>query len=457
MSTLSAQFKSLMSLRKQATSLAVVHAVDVLQPLLILPYVGRVLGPAYFGQYAYALSIGQFATTVVGYGFHWTAQRAVASAREDPAMVASIFAEVFATKAILCLAVAFAGLAASDTLLAISKPLFLCAMLTSVGDILFPAWLFIGLERAWQGAIAVVISRSLGLVFFLTMVTSPDQLELAVAIQAAIPLLAGVVSLPFVVHIGLAGFRSVTPSRILVQLRNGSRGFLYTFVETTLIVLPVPLVAHFSGFAAAGQYSVAEKFVSTGRPLFRVILETFTPRVAHHAQHDPAAGIALIWSSLWTLVAGAALSLFLFLLGPYFIVLLFGKGFSEAIPIIRTMSVIPVLTNAIICTSNLYMFNYGHERAWAALTVLGLLTFLAVAYLLSLELSSAAIAVAIALIARLCVVLVVSAGFFLVFGTAKSRVSPTYRVGNAPGGGNLAHSTRTSPAAPVLPAPSSSP
>src|SRR6266550_4726200 len=167
-----------MSLRKQAASLAIMHAADVLQPLLVLPYAGWVLGPFYFGQYAYVLSVGWLAATIVEYGFHWTAQRAAASARHEPAVIATLFAEV----------------AATNGLLAMSKPMFLCVMLTSVGGILFPAWLFIALERAWQAAIAVVVGRSLALVCFLTMVTSSDQIELAVAIQSSIPLVAGLVS-----------------------------------------------------------------------------------------------------------------------------------------------------------------------------------------------------------------------------------------------------------------------
>ncbi len=63
------------SLRKQAASLAVLHTADILQPLLILPYAGLVLGPEQFGQFAYAISLSQIAATVVDYGFHWTAQR----------------------------------------------------------------------------------------------------------------------------------------------------------------------------------------------------------------------------------------------------------------------------------------------------------------------------------------------------------------------------------------------
>jgi O-antigen/teichoic acid export membrane protein len=438
-----------MGLKKQATSLAIMHAADVLQPLLILPYTGRVLGALHFGEFAYVVSIGQIAATIVEYGFHWTAQRAAASARQEPTALASLFAEVVATKAMLCLVVVLVGLVAANGVLAISKPMFLCTMLTAVGGILFPAWLFIALERAWQAAIAVVIARSLALVCFLTIVTSPAQLELAVAIQAAIPLVAGLVSIPFIFAVGFGGFGSVTPSRIASQLRNGWRGFLYTLVERATVTLPVPLVGHFADYVAAGQYSVAEKFVSATRPIFRVMSETFLPRVAYYAKHDPAAGLTLIWNSLLTLAIGASLSLFLFFFAPYLIIALFGEEFSGAIPIVRVMSVVPVLVNINICTSNLYMFNYGHERAWAFLSVSGLLVFLAVAYLLCLRLANPALAVAIGVIARECTVLVVSAGFFLRFGTARTHVSPTQSAGNAQASGVAAPVMMASRACPV--------
>jgi O-antigen/teichoic acid export membrane protein len=409
-----------MSLRKQAASLAVMHAAEVLQPLLILPYAGHVLGPHNFGKYAYAVSIGQIASTIVEYGFHWTAQRSAASARREPAVIVAIFADVVAAKTILFFVVTFVGLALADGLLSVTKPLLLCTMLASAGGILFPAWLFIALERAWQATVAVVIARSLALVCFLTLVSSPLQVELAVAIQSSIPLVSAAVSLPFIIPIGFAGFRSMSLSRIGMQLRNGWRGFLFSFVERAAITLPVPLVEHFAGYVAAGQYSIAEKFVSATRPLFRVILETFLPRVAYYSRHDPAAGLALIWKSLSTLVIGVTLSLSLFYVAPYLIIAFFGDAFSDAIPIVRVMAIIPVLLNVNVCTSNLYMFNYGHERAWSFLTVFGLLIFLTVAYLLSVNLPNAGIAVAIAAIAKEGVVLLVSAGFVLAFGISRA-------------------------------------
>ena len=412
-----------MSLHKQATSVAIMHAADVLQPLIILPYAGRVLGAHNFGLFAYAVAIGQIASTLVEYGFHWTAQREAASARREPAVLSSLFADVVATKAALFLVVTAIGFVVAEGFLAISKTLFLYTMLPAVGGILFPAWLFVALERAWQAAIAVVLARCLALFGFLVVVTSPDQYQLAVAIQGLIPIVTGLISLPFVIPIGFSGFRSVTLSRVGAQLRAGWRGFLFALVERALVTLPVPLVGHFAGYVAAGQYSVAEKFVSAARPFFRVVLDTFLPRVAYYAKHDPVAGLVLIRRTFLTLVLGVALGLCLYFIAPYFIIIFFGEEFSGAIPIVQLMSVIPVLMNANLCTSNLYMFNYGHERAWTFLNVLGLIVFLSVSFLLPSHLSDPAIGVVLGEIARECIVLVVSAGFFFRFGTTVIQTS----------------------------------
>jgi PST family polysaccharide transporter len=412
-----------MGLRGQAVTLAIMHAADIVQPLLTLPYAGHVLGADQFGEYAYAISIGQFAAIFVDYGFYWTAQRAAGSARHEPPKLALLFGEVAATKTLLCLLVTPAGLAAAGGVLPISRSMFRCAMLNAVGSVPFSSWLLIGLERAWQAACVTVVARSVTSLGFLAFVVSPTRVELAVGIQSAVPLICGIVSLPVVGPIAFKGVRGVTLSGIERQFTSGSRVFHYSFVERASITLPVLLVGHFGGDAAAGQYSIAEKFVIATRPFFSIMSDTFLPRVAFYARHDPNAGLRLIWISLSTCVVGAALSLGLLISTPYVIPLIFGNSFTSAIPIGRLMSIVPWLIKLNMCTSKLYMFNYGHEHAWSSLAAGSLLVFLSASYFLLLTLSTAATAVAITVIAKEAVVLLVSAGFFLTFGVAGTRAS----------------------------------
>lgn len=420
-----------MTLRKQAASLAVMHAIEVLQPLVILPYAGHVLGALHFGQYAYALAIGQLAASVVAYGFHWTAQRRVSTLRQEPAAIACVLAEVIATKTMLFAAVCLVGYVLAGDVLALSRPTFLCAMLAAFGGIFFPNWLFIGLERAWQAAVAVVVARVAALISFVAMVSSPDQLTLAVATQSAIPIVSAVICLPFVLPIGFGGFRSLTLSTVVMQLRNGWRGFLFVIIERALITLPVPLVEHFEGYVAAGQFSVADKFLQAARVFFRLLMDTFTSRVAYYAQVDPVAGIMLIRRSLLSVAGGIAISIAMFVVAPYIILFFFGDEFSGAIPIVRAMSIMPLLMNVNTFTSNIFMFNYGYEREWVTINVFGLLVFLYFSYLFSSLLAEAAIVYALA--AKEVVVLVVSAGYFLIGGAAVVRAASAHEAGPARG------------------------
>jgi len=409
-----------MTLHKQAASLMILHAADVLQPLLILPYAGRVLGPSAFGQYAYTLALVQLANVVVDYGFYMTARRAAASVRDNPAAIRSLLAEVVAAKGVLCVAVALGASVIMGISEAIGPSVFLCILLATLGATFFPSWLFMALERPWQSAICVVTARFLALIAFFSLVKNPSQVDLASAIQASIPLVAAVVSLPFVLAIGLGGFKALRLGGVARQLKDGWRGFVSSLGVTAAIALPVPLVQHFSGFVAAGQYSIAEKLISAVRPVFRVISETLMPRVAYLAAHDPAKGLTLIWNSLWTLVVGGLLSLALYFLGPHVIILLFGSEFSGAIPLVHILYITPILLNISLCMSQLYMFNYGHERAWTALIVSGVITFLATSYLLSYWLDGAT-AVAIGFVAGEGLVAVISTGFFAISIIARNR------------------------------------
>ena len=412
-----------MSLRRQAAGLAIMHAADVLQPLLLLPYAARVLGAREFGVYAYTMAIGQLAATFVEYGFHWSAQRDAGAGRNEPKAIATLFANVLLTKTTLFLLITTVGLATANSVLAISQPMFLCAMLTAFGGIVFPGWLLIGLERAWQAALATVIARICAFFSFVLLVRSPDQVALAVASQSAVPLVAGLVSLPLIRSIGMAGLRSVRLAGIATQLRGGGPGFLYSLVERTLTTLPMLLVQHYGGYVAAGHYSLAEKFVSAARPFFRLLSDTLLPRVAFYARHDPKAGLRLVWLSLSSVVVGFGLSLGLLLVAPMIIVPIFGEPFAGSIPIEWLLAVVPLLLNVNACTSNLFMFNYGYDRAWSVLNVAGLAIFVLASFLMLSVLSSVTTAVSLAVVAKEALVCLVSVSFLIAFTAGEMRKS----------------------------------
>jgi O-antigen/teichoic acid export membrane protein len=399
-----------MTLHRQAAGLTVMHAAEVLQPLLILPYAGIVLGPTGFGQYSYVLALVNLANICVDYGFTWTARRAAAPIRHDIKALRLLFAEVVAAKGILCSCVLFIALAGAEVSSSISIPTFLCITVSALGAVLFPSWLFLGLERTWQAAGVVVVARTFALVAFFLLIKSPNDAELAAGIQAAIPLMSAVISIPFMLAIGLGGFRSLMLGRVVSQLTGGWKGFVSWLSQAAVLILPIPLVEHVGGFAAVGQFSVADKLYSAVRTFFGIMQQTLMPRVAYLASHDPKAGLSLIWNSLWLLVIAVFFSIFLYFAGPYFILLIFGSEYIGAASLARAMCILPILLNIRISLTDLYMFNYGHEKAWSLLALAGLGTFLAAFFTISYWID-AAMAAAIAAVISEAAVALIAIGF----------------------------------------------
>jgi O-antigen/teichoic acid export membrane protein len=278
------------------------------------------------------------------------------------------------------------------------------------------------LERTWQAAIPVVAARVAALLAFFLLVRSPSEAGIAAAIQSAIPLVSAIISLPYILAIGLGGFTSLTLRGVIKQLRDGWSGFISWLAQCVVVILPVPLVQHIGGFAAVGQYTIAERLISAARPVFGIMQQTLMPRVAYLAAHNPAQGLVLIWNSLWTLVIAAAMSLALYFIGPYVIIFLFGSEYTQAITLVRAMAILPIFMDLRICMADLYMFNYGHERAWTVLAVLSLGAFLAAVYALSYW-TDGAMAVAVGSVVGEAVAAVAAMIFFLISAYLRGRAA----------------------------------
>ncbi|MCU1293987.1 MAG: wzx [Bryobacterales bacterium] len=190
-----------------------------------------------------------------------------------------------------------------------------------------------------------------------------------------------------------------------------------------MTTLPMLLVHHYGGYVAAGHYSLAEKFVSATRPFFRTLVDTLLPRVAFYARHNPKAGLRLVWLSLFSLAIGLGLSLGLLIVAPMIIIPIFGISFAGSIPIVRLLAIVPLLLNVNACTSNLFMFNYGYERAWPVLNAASLAIFVLASLLMLSVLANATTAVSLAVVAREALVFLVSASFLIAFTVGEMRNS----------------------------------
>src|SRR3954469_1089656 len=166
-----ARVRSLSSNRlvKNAAALFVVQMSAFAAPLVVLPYLSRVLSTEHFGLIAFTTAFNYYFITLVEYGFNLSATRRIAIHRDDPQKISRIVASVYAAKFLLTLLgfVIMVGVVLATPKLRPNFALFCIGYMAVAGDLLFPLWLFQGLEKmenlVWRDLCSKFIS--LGLTF----------------------------------------------------------------------------------------------------------------------------------------------------------------------------------------------------------------------------------------------------------------------------------------------------
>ena len=84
-------------------ALTVLQIITYLLPLLIIPYLFRVLGPDKFGLIAFAQAFIQYFTILTNYGFNVSATKEISLCRNDPMKISRAFSSVMIVKLALAL------------------------------------------------------------------------------------------------------------------------------------------------------------------------------------------------------------------------------------------------------------------------------------------------------------------------------------------------------------------
>jgi PST family polysaccharide transporter len=323
-------------------SLYGLHAFNYLIPLVTLPYLARVLGPAEWGAIAFADAYARFMTLAIEYGFGLSATREIARIRYDPHARGQQLAGVFGAQLFLS-----AGVLLVTLVLARYMPIFAShrwllpgAFLLAIGQGGAPMWYFQGIERVRFMAALWIFGRIAGALGLLLFVHSPGDGALALLIQGFAPFLCVVGGVllayrdtPFYWPSIANGWNALHAGGALFLFRAG--GTLYSSLNVLLLGIFAPplVVAWF-----AGAEKLARAAVSAWGPINLV----FYPRINRLMTTDrKGAEHAARWSAWLMMAAGTGMGLFLFVFAPQLVKLALGPGFDPAITPLRVMALLP--------------------------------------------------------------------------------------------------------------------
>ncbi len=263
-------------------SLSLLQGINYIAPLILLPYLVRVLGIETYGLWAFAYASISYFVLLTDYGFEFTATKNISINRENIEKVQEIFNATLAIKFIfLSLSlIILTFLIISIDKFAKNYILFYLLFGYVIGQALFPVWFFQGMEKMQYITILNVIAKSIFIVMIFLFVKSPEDIYLVALFNSLGFLSAGAIAQYIIKKEYGISFKIPKLKNIKRELKDG------WYVFTTRITVNIYTTSSiiFLGLLATdtivGYYSIAEKLIIAIGGIFVPLLQALYPHFA---------------------------------------------------------------------------------------------------------------------------------------------------------------------------------
>lgn len=260
-------------------SLGIVQSTNFILPILIYPYLFRVVGDRYFGAIAYSLNIMIYLMIFTDYGFNLSAPRSISQRRDSLVELSQIVSRVLQTKLyffLLCCLVVILSISFIPRF-ADEYFLYCFGLLYVAGSCLLPVWLFQGMEDmrhiTWINLIAKVSS----VVLIVSFVQGPTEYKYVVGLFGVANAVSGCLGIAYAFQKYKLRFYWQPVSAILNEISTGWHIFssnlsTVMFSNSVLIIL-----GFFVTNEVIGRYGIAEKITFAVLQLISVFMQGTYP------------------------------------------------------------------------------------------------------------------------------------------------------------------------------------
>jgi polysaccharide transporter, PST family len=338
-------------------SIGALKGIDLILPLITLPYLVRVLGIDQFGLLSFAMAIGLYAGVLIQYGFGLTAVRDLARGRESHDHVSRVYgATMTASLGLVCIVVPLVFFLV--LLLGDGKrlDLYFFTLLHVTLQALLPVWFFQGSEEMHHAAATSASGKVLMLAGMLVFVRDRDDLTVVPMVQAATCAMT-LLALMALIRLRF-GVRLMRPS--LRELRqayaDGSSAFLHQFAPLLYNNSATFILGLSAPPKVLGIYAAAAKIIDAMTSLAYVMSAAFLPRLSR-SLHGFASFKRLM------LISGAMLSVACFVLARPIVAFAFPDGGSVLVDTLRFFSVNVFLGFAVLVFNATFLMVAKRESS----------------------------------------------------------------------------------------------
>lgn len=346
-------------------SLSIVQFANYMAPLITLPYLFRVLGPARFGLVELARVVTVYFLLLTDYSFSLSATREISIRRNDPARVSEVFSAVLVLRFLL---VVLSAAILSVVVWTVPKLradwlVYYLSFVHVLGMWLFPIWLFQGLERMKPIATLNVATKTLVIAGIFILVRNEEDYLYVPLLQSSGAVVVGLAGLVIALSSFGVRFRMPPAAVLRREFLDGWHLFVSKMATTMYTTSNTVILGLFTDLTFVAYYAAGDKIVRAVQGLQLPLSQAIFPHIGRLASQSRQA--ALVYAgkiARLVSVVALAMSAGLFFGAPYITRAVQGQPSAEGTAVIRILSALPF----IIGLSNIFgiqiLVNFGREK-----------------------------------------------------------------------------------------------
>ena len=322
-------------------SLTTLQGISYILPLVVLPYLIRVIGIEKFGLLAFAQSLVQYFMILTDYGFSLSATRSIALIGEHKKKISALFSSIMTVKLIFT-AISLLALCAIVYLVPRFKNDWLVYLLcfgTVAGNTLFPIWFFQGKEKMSYIAVVNVISGIIYAICIFIFIKSPDDFLRVPLIGSLLSIISGILGLYIAFRKFQLEFILQKYVDIKRELKTGWDIFISILAVNLYTTSRVFAVGLLTNNVLTGYYSLAEKIANI---IQTFPMDSFTravyPRISKVFTKNKQRAVAIMYRIQDNITLGFLISLpIAYFIAPWMINLTCGVAYKEVVLALRLL------------------------------------------------------------------------------------------------------------------------
>lgn len=348
-------------------SLSFFQFANYIIPLIVVPYLVRILGAENYGKINYAQVFASYFTILISFGFEYTSTKEIAENRNDQKKIQDTFNATLQLKAILFIVscVVFSMLFLFSEKLKEDYLLYIYSFVLNLGLLLFPNWYFQGIEQMRIMSVVNFLIKFSGVLALFLFIQNEGDYVFVPLISFVIQLFFSIWSIYYIISRQKIKLNVKFKYDLLKNHFNkGLPIFISSVAISTYTILNFTLMGIYENNTEIGYYSGAHKIIMAILMLTSVPLNTsLYPALSRKIQDSKEEGIIILRRTVkYVFFITLAISVVVFFASPLLVHYILGSKFEDSIAYLQIFSFQPLFVSVASLLTIQGLYNFGLQK-----------------------------------------------------------------------------------------------